>query len=95
MPKYIGIPQEDYSLTPNVNLTFSSDTNHIGLQIVDIFLWLIKRVIEKKPLDPKLVELAKKLINPNEELHTSISYDTILENMNNFLRELEELEKSS
>jgi len=52
-----GLPQFDYSLMPEVPPTFTPGDASAGLELVDVTLWIAKRLVENKPLSQELQEL--------------------------------------
>jgi hypothetical protein len=51
------LPKMDLSSLPNTEIEFLSGDNSIGLEIVDVYLWLYKRFFEKGDLPPDLMQL--------------------------------------
>lgn len=49
-----GMPMMDLKHIPNSPISFLPGTSSIGLELVDIFIWIFKRWDEKKYLDPDL-----------------------------------------
>ena len=43
-----GMPEIDFKDMPTIPLSFKSGTDSAGLEIVDVYLWLFKRMLEKK-----------------------------------------------
>lgn len=58
-----GLPVLDFSGMPKIPISFSSSAASGGLELVDIHLWVFKRMIEKKDLAPELYALIKPLIH--------------------------------
>lgn len=54
-----GLPAIDFSGMPKTPISFSSSASSAGLELVDIHLWVLKRVMEKKELAPELYSLIK------------------------------------
>jgi len=52
-----GMPTFDYSLMPEVTPTFAPGDASAGLELVDITLWIAKRLEEGKPLSRELEQL--------------------------------------
>lgn len=52
-----GMPQFDYSTLPEVPPNFVPGDSSAGLELVDISLWVAKRLRERKPLSPELERL--------------------------------------
>ncbi|RVI98966.1 hypothetical protein CN193_22085 [Sinorhizobium meliloti] len=52
-----GMPSFDYSWMPKVPPTFTPGDASGGLEIVDVTLWIAKRLQEDKPLSPELENL--------------------------------------
>ena len=49
-----GLPKMDLKHTPDVPLIFLSSTKSAGLELVDIHLWVVKRILENKPIAKEL-----------------------------------------
>lgn len=54
-----GLPTTDFSGMPTTPITFSSSTDSAGLELVDIYLWVFKRVMERKEVAPELFALVR------------------------------------
>ena len=54
-----GMPQMDLSNIPAVPIEFCSSMKSLGLELVDLYLWLFKRLFEQKDLAPELLPLIK------------------------------------
>lgn len=52
-----GMPTFDYSHMPEVPPSFTPGDQSAGLELVDITLWIAKRMQEEKPLSPELAKL--------------------------------------
>lgn len=52
-----GMPTFDYSKMPEVPPTFTPGDESAGLELVDITLWIAKRLMEDKPLSKELAAL--------------------------------------
>lgn len=55
-----GLPEIDLTHIPEVSISCVAGTENIGLELVDIYLWLLKRSFEKKPLSIPLINLIDK-----------------------------------
>ncbi|MCM1129792.1 MAG: hypothetical protein NC211_07680 [Alistipes senegalensis] len=55
-----GLPCLDLRGMPKDNLIFTSSQNSAGLELVDIYLWIFKRWVEKKAIPPNLYFLVNK-----------------------------------
>jgi len=51
-----GLPKMDLANMPNIPITCTPGDMNAGLELVDIYLWLMKRVFEKKEMTPELLE---------------------------------------
>lgn len=51
-----GLPKMDLANIPNIPISCTPGDMSAGLELVDIYLWLMKRVCEKKELTPELLE---------------------------------------
>ncbi len=54
-----GMPELDMRNMPTVPIEFSSGNHSHGLELVDIYLWVFKRFIEKSELRPELYALIR------------------------------------
>ena len=58
-----GLPALDFRGMPQTEIRFSSGTESAGLELVDVYLWIFKRMFEGKELAPELAPLIKRQIN--------------------------------
>ncbi len=49
-----GLPEIDYTGMPETPILFKSGRESIGLELVDVYLWLFKRLYEGKEIAPEL-----------------------------------------
>lgn len=54
-----GLPELDFSGIPEVPISCTAGIDSVGLELVDIYLWVFKRFMEKKELAPALLTLVK------------------------------------
>jgi hypothetical protein len=54
-----GMPEIDMTNMPTVPIEFSSSKQSAGLELVDIYLWIFKRFLEKSELAPELYALIR------------------------------------
>ncbi|WDD90302.1 hypothetical protein Bsp3421_000127 (plasmid) [Burkholderia sp. FERM BP-3421] len=54
-----GLPETDFRGMPVTPLTFSLSADSAGLELVDIYLWVFKRVNERKEVAPELYALVR------------------------------------
>ncbi|MCP2158605.1 DUF3800 domain-containing protein [Agrobacterium tumefaciens] len=52
-----GMPKFDYSMMPEVPPTFTAGDESAGLELVDVTLWITKRLEEKRDVPPELRNL--------------------------------------
>lgn len=64
-PLFIGFNRTDLELKgfPDSKLQIATSADSIGLQIVDVYLWLMNRVFEGVPVPAELVPLVKTIMN--------------------------------
>jgi hypothetical protein len=55
----IGLPELDWKNIPLVPIRFTPGTDSSGLELVDVYLWIFKRFLEKKEVAPELLPLIK------------------------------------
>lgn len=53
------LPEMDLKNIPVVPISFTAGQDSAGLELVDIYLWVIKRFIEKKSLAPELLAIVQ------------------------------------
>lgn len=80
--------QEKFSQIPSINLNFVSGYNNIGLELVDLYLWIFKRYFEGKKLSDNLTELCKFMIGKSDASCAGISLDMTKVRQNEFLNSL-------
>lgn len=56
-PVGVGVPELDLTHMPDVPITPTAGDKSVGLEIVDVYLWILKRYFEGKDLSPELVAL--------------------------------------
>lgn len=71
----LGMPVMDLRNIPEQPLVFQSSKNSYGLEIVDIYLWIFKRCLERKPLSPNIYKLMQ--LHFTESLIDGVSLDSI------------------
>lgn len=59
LPSGPGLPVIDLKNIPNVPISCISGTESIGLELVDVFIWIFKRLLEGKNLAPQLNTIIK------------------------------------
>lgn len=52
-----GLPELNFKGVPNVPIEFTPGTESCGLELVDVYLWVFRRALEKKELAPELWQL--------------------------------------
>lgn len=70
-----GLPVMDMSNMPAEPLVFQSGTRSAGLEMVDVYLWVYKRLLEDKELTKPLLRLV--YTNRNTALTSSVSLASI------------------
>lgn len=70
-----GMPTFDYSHIPDVPPTFKAGDDSAGLELVDVTLWIAKRLAEKKPLSPELEMLFQ--VQTRRGITDEVSLDAI------------------
>lgn len=57
-----GLPEIDFKNMPTIPLSFKSGTDSAGLEIVDVYIWLFKRILEKKEVAIEMQSFINKQI---------------------------------
>ncbi|MDH1508494.1 DUF3800 domain-containing protein [Pseudomonas mosselii] len=58
-----GLPVMDLKHIPDVSISCVPGSTNVGLELVDVYLWLFKRYFEGKPLSDSLTKLISKQFN--------------------------------
>jgi len=81
-----GLPKIDFSGMPETPISCTSGKESVGLELVDIYLWVFKRHMDKKVLAPELYSLIKGQLNRG---HTDeISINAIASRWSKWFQEL-------
>jgi len=83
-----GLPVMDMSNMPAQPLVFQSGTRSAGLELVDVYLWIYKRLMEDKELTKPLQRLV--YTNRNTTLTSSVSLNSISTQFQALMRTLPE-----
>lgn len=83
-----GLPEIDYTGMPDTPILFKSGLDSVGLELVDIYLWLFKRLSEKKEIAHELRPLVRKQIRYG--LYNEISLNAIAERWTEWFEKLPE-----
>lgn len=65
--------QEKMNGMPNKELTFQTGDADLGLELVDLYLWIFRRYYENKPLSEKLVKLIELVMQKSSNPCSGIS----------------------
>ncbi len=68
-----GLPEISFKGMPTTPISFKAGTDSAGLELVDIYLWIFKRLIEKKEITPEIYPIAKKQMHKSRTDEISIS----------------------
>lgn len=77
-----GLPNLDLRNMPTNQLTFKSGKDCVGLDIVDIYLWIFKRMVEQQYISPEIYPLIRILMKKSITNGTSLK--GIAEQWNSF-----------
>lgn len=53
------MPEIDLSNSPTIPISFLHGESSVGLELVDLYLWMFRRYCEKKPLAPQLLRIVE------------------------------------
>lgn len=81
-----GLPEMDLSKIPDAPIEFCAGTESVGLELVDVYLWLFKRVLEGKEVPPELGPIIRKQLHRGRTDEISINalsarWSRVFENM--------------
>lgn len=68
-----NMPVMDLKHTPTVAINCTPGTDSIGLELVDIYIWIFKRHFEKKDLAPELYKIIQDQLSKGQYTENSIS----------------------
>jgi hypothetical protein len=54
-----GMPVADFKHMPAIPIQFASSSQSAGLELVDVHLWIFKRILEKKDIAPELYSIVR------------------------------------
>lgn len=77
---------------PQTEIRFSSGTESAGLELVDVYLWIFKRMFEDKELAPELAPLIKRQIHVGRT--DEISLNAIINRWEPKFKEIMEMKMS-
>jgi hypothetical protein len=83
-----GLPEIDFTGMPVTPITFQSGLDNVGLELVDIYLWLFKRLFEGKEIAPELHPLLAPQILKG--IYNEISLNAIAERWTEWFKNLPE-----
>jgi hypothetical protein len=58
-----GMPEVDFSSMPKTPIKFVAGTDSAGLELVDVYLWIFKRIFEKREIAEELIPLFRSQLN--------------------------------
>lgn len=68
-----GLPEIDFKDMPTIPLSFKSGTYSAGLEVVDVYIWLFKRMLEEKEVANELQPFINKQIPKSKTYEISIN----------------------
>lgn len=87
-----GLPVMDLRHIPDVSISCVPGSTNVGLELVDVYLWLFKRYFEGKPLSDPLTNLIGKQFNIGYT--DQVSLDAIAERWTKFFADLPHLSEA-
>jgi len=83
----LGMPEMDLRDFPKVPVICTPGNESAGLELVDVYLWIMKRIIEDKRIAPELGQLCEDQTNKGELLIGDVSLNTIDKRWSNFFEQ--------
>ena len=68
-----GLPEISFKGMPTIPISFKAGTDSAGLELVDIYLWIFKRLIEEKELAPEIYPILQKQMHKSKTDEVSIN----------------------
>lgn len=84
-----GMPKMDLKHIPQVPIQFASSKNSAGLELVDVHLWIFKRVLEGKEVAPELYALLKPQLLRSQT--NEVSLNALAKRWTKYFNEIPEL----
>lgn len=83
-----GLPPADFTGVPDTPIEFLAGAKSYGLELVDVYLWIVKRLMEDKDVAPELVAVVEPQLRRS---HTDeISLNALANRWNKWFAELPE-----
>jgi Protein of unknown function (DUF3800) len=94
LPWYLGpgMPQMDLRSVPTTPITFRSGRDSIGLELVDCYLWVFKRLLEGREIPDELHSIIRPQLQRGRTNDVSLS--SLNERWSRWLAELPELDEA-
>lgn len=83
----LGMPEMDLRDFPKVPVICTPGNESAGLELVDVYLWIMKRIIEDKSIAPELEQLCEDQTNKGELLIGDVSLNTIDKRWSHFFEQ--------
>tara|TARA_Y100000588_G_scaffold392274_1_gene503543 strand:- start:757 stop:1890 length:1134 start_codon:yes stop_codon:yes gene_type:complete len=84
-----GLPELDFRNMPSVPLTHTSSNDSLGLQLVDLFLWIFQRALANKEITKEIQRFIHLTINKVD--YGELSIDAIIQKANTWIQTLPNL----
>lgn len=68
-----GLPEISFKGMPTIPISFKAGTESAGLELVDIYLWIFKRLLEEKELAPEIYPILNKQMHKSRTDEISIN----------------------
>ena len=73
MPMGLGMPEVNFQGMPTIPIEFKAGTDSAGLELVDVYLWIFKRVLERKEIPEELYPLVNQQLQRGKTDEVSLS----------------------
>lgn len=73
MPMGPGMPEVNFQGMPTIPIEFKAGTESAGLELVDVYLWIFKRVLERKEIPEELYPLVNQQLQRGRTDEVSLS----------------------
>lgn len=68
-----GLPEISFKGMPTIPISFKAGTDSAGLELVDMYLWIFKRLMEEKELAPEIYPILQKQMHKSRTDEISIN----------------------
>lgn len=81
--------KEKLAYTPEIKLDFQLSRDSIGLELIDLYLWIFKRYTDNKFIPNELIEIIEIILNKSNNPYSGVSFGATQMCLEEFIYELD------